>query len=62
MAHHQFTTPRVVYLGQTYRGREDRSPASEPRAPRAGAVAVAVTAELPQEPWARQVSSPAASR
>lgn len=57
MAHHQFSTPRVVYLGQTYRGREDRSPAVELRAPRAAAAT-----KLPQESFARQVNSPAANR
>jgi hypothetical protein len=31
---HKFTTPRVVYLGQGYRGRDDRASGSEPRLPK----------------------------
>jgi hypothetical protein len=30
---HKFTTPRVVYLGQAYRGQDDRTPRSQPRLP-----------------------------
>ncbi|HWD85037.1 MAG TPA: hypothetical protein VG321_04755 [Solirubrobacteraceae bacterium] len=35
MSPHKFTTPRVVYLGQAYGGREDREARNEAQLPRA---------------------------
>lgn len=64
MSQHNFTTPRVVYLGQAYRGREEPGPAGEPQARQPGLAAppTSATARIQQESWTHPVSSAAASR
>lgn len=54
MSHHKFTTPRVVYLGQAYRGQDDRPPRSEARpAPSGGDSTTGRLIARPAEPASR---------